>query len=116
MRVPLARSDRLAVPRQTVPIVVPDPTESTQHLISLVFWPSPALPILPACDHRVTTGRRRSNKVSAAKRENAMRNVFLAGIAFAALTTSAMAADMAPYYKAPPVAQGFNWNGFYLGA
>jgi outer membrane immunogenic protein len=45
-----------------------------------------------------------------------MRNVFLAGIAFGALTMSAMAADMAPYYKAPPVAQGFNWNGFYLGA
>jgi outer membrane immunogenic protein len=45
-----------------------------------------------------------------------MRNVFLAGVAFGALTTSVMAADMAPYYKAPPVAQGFNWSGFYLGA
>jgi outer membrane immunogenic protein len=45
-----------------------------------------------------------------------MRNVFLAGVAFGALTTSVMAADMAPYYKAPLVAQGFNWSGFYLGA
>jgi hypothetical protein len=29
-----------------------------------------------------------------------MRKMFLAGIAFGALTMSAMAADMAPYYKA----------------
>jgi outer membrane immunogenic protein len=45
-----------------------------------------------------------------------MRNMLFAGIAFGALTIPAMAADMAPYYKAPLQAQSFSWTGFYIGA
>jgi outer membrane immunogenic protein len=45
-----------------------------------------------------------------------MRDMLFAGIAFGALTIPAMAADMAPYYKAPLQAQSFSWTGFYIGA
>src|ERR1700677_3165276 len=105
MRALPAQCDRFAVPRQTVPIVLPVQSESTQHPARfdlLCFLPSARCSFFRQCDHRVNTGRLGSNSFSAAKRENVMRNVFLAGIAFGALTTSAMAADMAPYYKAPP--------------
>src|SRR5580692_9115163 len=120
MRVPPARCDRFAVPRQTVPIVLPVPSESTQHPARFDLLCFPSSPCAAHFTGSVTIGSppggpgRLSSPQQ--KRENAMRNVFLAGIAFGALTMSAMAADMAPYYKAPPVAQGFNWNGFYLGA
>jgi hypothetical protein len=48
-------------------------------------------------------------------REIEMRMFFLVGVSLGALMTPALAADMAPYYKVPPVAQGFNWTGFYIG-
>ncbi|HVT55890.1 MAG TPA: outer membrane protein [Xanthobacteraceae bacterium] len=49
-----------------------------------------------------------------------MKKFLLTGAALAvlAVTTPALAADMAvrgPVYKAPPAAPLFNWTGFYLG-
>ena len=44
-----------------------------------------------------------------------MRKFILVGVSLGALMMPALAADMAPYYKVPPVAQGFNWTGFYIG-
>jgi outer membrane immunogenic protein len=43
-----------------------------------------------------------------------MKKAFIAGLAFAALIVPAMAADLAPYAKAPPVA--LSWTGLYIGA
>lgn len=36
-------------------------------------------------------------------------------IAVVALTGQALAADLRPYFKAPPIAQPWNWTGFYAG-
>ena len=48
-----------------------------------------------------------------------MKEILLAGAAFAALVAGpAMAADLparTPVYKAPVVAAGYNWTGFYVG-
>jgi outer membrane immunogenic protein len=45
-----------------------------------------------------------------------MKKILIALSAMAAFTGSAMAADMAPRYKAPPpvVAPAYNWTGFYI--
>ena len=47
-----------------------------------------------------------------------MKKFLLSTVAFAALISSASAADLAtaPYAKAAPVAAAFNWSGFYIGA
>ncbi len=49
-----------------------------------------------------------------------MQNIFLAGIAAAALLSgSALASDLptkAPAYQAPVAAPPYNWSGFYVGA
>src|SRR5271166_6927719 len=48
-----------------------------------------------------------------------MKKFLLTTAALGALALPAMAADMAPapVYKAPvPVAVGYNWTGFYVGA
>src|ERR1700676_5468384 len=48
-----------------------------------------------------------------------MKKLLLTTIAFAALASSASAADLAarPYAKAPPtIAAAYNWSGFYVGA
>jgi outer membrane immunogenic protein len=46
-----------------------------------------------------------------------MMKIFLRGFALVALVAAgpAMAADLAPTYKAPPAATSFSWSGFYLG-
>ena len=48
-----------------------------------------------------------------------MKGFLLAGAAFAALVAGpALAADLparTPVYKAPVVAAGYNWTGFYVG-
>lgn len=43
-----------------------------------------------------------------------MKRMLLAGVALAALAHAAIAADLSPYYTAPPPA--FGWSGFYVGA
>jgi outer membrane immunogenic protein len=43
-----------------------------------------------------------------------MRKLLLASATFSALIMPAMAADVAPYYRAPPLVWG--WTGFYIGA
>ena len=48
-----------------------------------------------------------------------MKKLLLTTVAFAALASSASAADLAarPYAKAPPtIAAAYNWSGFYVGA
>ncbi len=49
-----------------------------------------------------------------------MKNLFLIGATLAALTSSALAADLGPqtYTKAAPVYASpvYNWSGFYIGA
>jgi outer membrane immunogenic protein len=51
--------------------------------------------------------------------EMSMKKILLATVAFAALgmATQASAADLAarPYTKAPAIAPGINWSGFYAG-
>ncbi len=45
-----------------------------------------------------------------------MKRLLLTGIALTALAPGAMAADLSPYYKAPPpLAPAFSWTGFYIG-
>ncbi len=49
-----------------------------------------------------------------------MKRLFLALVSVAALTGTAVAADLArpapaPYYKAPVMAPAFSWTGFYVG-
>ena len=47
-----------------------------------------------------------------------MKTVVVAAVGTLIGTSIATAADLAPVYKAPPVAvvaQAFNWNGFYIG-
>jgi outer membrane immunogenic protein len=46
-----------------------------------------------------------------------MRKLLLAGVAVFSLGTAASAADLAarPYTKAPALAPGYNWSGFYAG-
>jgi outer membrane immunogenic protein len=46
-----------------------------------------------------------------------MKKLLLAGAALLSLMTAASAADLAarPYTKAPPLAPGYNWSGFYIG-
>jgi outer membrane immunogenic protein len=45
-----------------------------------------------------------------------MRKLLLAGVGFGALIMPAMAADVAPYYRAPPPLPVWGWTGFYIGA
>jgi outer membrane immunogenic protein len=46
-----------------------------------------------------------------------MKKMLLTGLALGAFLAPAMAADLAPYYKAPPAAPMVcNWCGFYFGA
>jgi outer membrane immunogenic protein len=47
-----------------------------------------------------------------------MKKLLLTGAAFAALMTSASAADLAarPYMKAAPLSPVYDWSGFYIGA
>src|SRR5271163_2242130 len=44
-----------------------------------------------------------------------MKKMPLSGLAFGALIMPAMAADLAPYYKAPPPPVVWSWTGFYIG-
>jgi outer membrane immunogenic protein len=44
-----------------------------------------------------------------------MRRLLLAGVALGVLIMPAMAADMAPYYRAPPLAPVLTWAGLYIG-
>ena len=44
-----------------------------------------------------------------------MRNTFFAGLAFAALSTSAFAADMPAYPQEAAAVSGFDWSGAYVG-
>jgi outer membrane immunogenic protein len=44
-----------------------------------------------------------------------MKKIILAAIAAAALNSTAMAADLGPYTKAPAPAPIYNWTGLYLG-
>ena len=44
-----------------------------------------------------------------------MKKILLTGVAFGALILPAMAADMAPYYKAPLPAPVLTWAGLYIG-
>jgi outer membrane immunogenic protein len=43
-----------------------------------------------------------------------MRKLLLAGVAFGALVTPALSADIAPYFQAPP-SPIWGWTGFYVG-
>ena len=48
-----------------------------------------------------------------------MKRIFAAAAIAALTTTTAFAADLAPYYEkapAPPPVVGINWTGFYIGA
>lgn len=48
-----------------------------------------------------------------------MKRIFMAAAIAALTTTTAFAADLAPYYQkapAPPPVMGINWTGFYIGA
>jgi outer membrane immunogenic protein len=44
-----------------------------------------------------------------------MKKILLSGLAFGALIMPAMAADLAPYYKAPAPPVAWSWTGFYIG-
>src|SRR4051812_1866567 len=46
-----------------------------------------------------------------------MMKIFLRGLALVALAAAspAVAADLAPTYKAAPAVMTFNWTGFYVG-
>jgi outer membrane immunogenic protein len=44
-----------------------------------------------------------------------MKRILLTGLAFGAFIMPAMAADLAPYYKAPPPV-AWSWTGLYIGA